>query len=90
MKLNKKIKRYKNKLTSILGCREEQYYTDLLKSHKYNTRETYKVLNGIIKKKRNDNSNFPKTFVYNDRKLGSKDAADGFNHFFTTVGPELA
>lgn len=85
-----KYKRYKNKLTSILRCREEQYYTDLLKSHKYNTRETWKVLNGIIKKKRNNNSNFPETFVYNDRKLSGKDAADGFNHFFNTVGPELA
>ena len=45
-----RYKRYKNKLTSILRRCESDYYNNLLEVQIGNIKETWKILNGIIKK----------------------------------------
>ena len=50
---------------------------------------TWKILNGLISKKV-ANSNFPEKLMTDGKTVeGSKDIADGFNDFFTNVGPKL-
>ena len=46
-----RYKTYKNKLTSILRYCEKQYYSDLLKANKNNMKETWKIINDLLKKK---------------------------------------
>ena len=85
-----KYKKYKNKLTSILRNCERSYYSDLLEKHKSDVKETWCVLNTIIKRN-NRVSSYPEVFIHNNKKITKKfDIANGFNTFFTNVGPNLA
>ena len=51
-----KYNRYKNKLTSILRIEEKKYYDNSLSESVNNVKETWRILNGIINKKRSVNS----------------------------------
>ena len=51
MKVKENTKNTKNKLTAILR-REKQYFTELLEINKGNMKETWKILNGLINKKK--------------------------------------
>lgn len=46
-----RYKTYKNKLNSVLKFCKREYFTDLLESQKNNMKGTWKVLNDIIRKK---------------------------------------
>ena len=86
-----KYKQYKNKLTKILRFSEKKYYTDKLRAHSDNMKETWKILNEIVKRK-NAVTNLNETFI---SKTGAKitnkhEVANGFNDFFVNVGPKLA
>ena len=87
----KKFKNYRNRLTTVLKFSEKKYYNDLLNLHKGNIKETWKVLNNIIKKKKGD-SNTPKHFIKenNEKIINGKEISDGFNNFFSNIGPKLA
>lgn len=77
-------------MTSILRKSEKIYYNELLNKHKNDVKFTWKILNEIMRKS-HLTSNYPETFDYNGnilRKTG--DIANGFNQFFTNVGPSLA
>ena len=85
-----RYKKYKNKLTSILRYCEKEYYTNLLECQKNNVKGTWKVLNKIIRKK-NTSSKFPESFKDKNNVISDKkQIANGFNRFFTNVGPDLA
>ena len=43
-----KYKTYKNKLTSILGITEKNYYSSMLEKQKGNAKETWKIQNEVI------------------------------------------
>ena len=47
-----KHKKYKNKLTAILRYSEKQHYSDMLELNKMNMKETWKILNTLINKKK--------------------------------------
>ena len=85
-----KYKKYKNKLTNILRNCEKDYYSQILENHKNNIKETWKVLNSIVNKTYKNCKKCPTTFFENGDKLTGKNIADGFNNFFTNIGPELA
>ena len=79
-----------NKVTAILRFSEKQYYTPTLEIYCDDIKQTWKVLNNVIKKK-NSVSNIPSEFItdktyYPDRK----DIVNGFNEFFVNIGPDLA
>ena len=58
-----RYKTYKNKLTSILRYCEKQYYSDLLKANKNNMKETWKIINDLLKKKSSTRSTYPTEFM---------------------------
>ena len=66
-----RYKKYKNKLTGILRKAEKHYNSLLLEKHSKNIKETWRVLNGIIKK-RDTNSNYPDSFVNEDKHIVDK------------------
>ena len=85
-----KYKTYKNKLTSILRLTEKTYYSTLLEQQRTNVKGTWKILNKVINKKYNKPT-YPEYFLKNNTRISKKeDIANGFNHFFTNVGANLA
>ena len=56
-----------------------------------NIKETWKILNGIIKKhKTHSESEYPDTFIHENKSVNSKmDISNGFNKFFVNIGPNL-
>ena len=85
-----KYKTYKNKFTSILRIAEKNYYGTLLEKQKTNVKETWKILNNAINKSYNKPT-YPKCFIKNNKLISNKkNIANGFNNFFTNVGPNLA
>ena len=85
-----KYKHYKNKLTSILRYAQRCYYDKLLCEKERDIKGTWKVLNSLIKGG-NTVTSYPDKFICNDKCVkNKKDIANGFNNFFTNVGPSLA
>jgi hypothetical protein len=88
--LLQKYKTYKNKLTNILRTTEKAYYTEKIGAFKNDIKNTWKILKSIIKKD-NANSSYPNEFIDNNNiKTDKIDIANGFNKFFTSIGPDLA
>ena len=85
-----KYKCYRNKLTNILRSAEKRYYSELLNQHKKNIKESWKILNKCINKGRIAPI-YPDTFKINGKNTtNTKEIANGFNSFFSNVGPSLA
>ena len=62
----------------------------MLEKQKTNVKETWKILNNAIKKPYNKPT-YPEYFIKNNKRISNKkDIANGFNNFFTNVGPNLA
>ena len=77
-----KYKEFNNKLTNIKRVSERIYYSDNLNKHKNNVKETWKVLNEAIKRKR-INSEIPEYFMDSEGNI-IKDQhciSNGFNNF---------
>ena len=54
-----------------------------------NIKETWKILNGIIKKNKT-HIEHPDTFIHENESVNSKmDISNGFNKFFVNIGPNL-
>ena len=84
-----KYKSYKNKLISILRFAEKAYYSIMLEKPK-NVKGIWKNVNTEVNKQFNPLT-YPTYFVGNDIEICKKqDIANGFNNFFTNVGPSLA
>ena len=85
-----KYKLYKNKLTKILRIAEKTYYCDKLQKFKNNTKQTWKILNDITRRKIKS-SKCQKEFM-SDGKLitDNKTISNKFNDFFASIGPKLA
>ena len=85
-----RYKTYKNKLTKILKRCEREHYSNKLNEHKNNTKAVWKILNNIINKRTKPQPK-PHYFTQNNAKIcGKENIANGFNDFFTNVGPNLA
>ena len=55
-----------------------------------NIKETLKIHNGIIKTTRKTHSEYPDTFIHENKSVNSKiDISNGFNKFFVNIGPNL-
>ena len=85
-----RYKTYKNKLTTIMRVAEKTYYSKLLTDAKGNAKNTWRILNTVISKKRNT-SQLPSHFDFNGQSITCKQKiANEFNNFFVGVGPNLA
>ena len=62
----------------------------MLEKQKANVKETWKIINEVINKRKNKPT-YPEYFIkYNKRISKKDDIANGFNNFFTNVGSNLA
>ena len=62
----------------------------MLEKQKANAKETWKVLNEVINKRKNKRT-YPEYFIKSNKRISQKeDIANGFNNFFANVGPNLA
>ena len=69
---------------------EREHYSNKLNEHKNNTKTVWKILNNImnIKAKPQPKLHY---FTQNNAKIcGKENITNGFNDFFTNVGPNLA
>ena len=83
-------KDYKNKFTSIVRKAKKDYINKLLLINKSNAKQTWKILNNIINKKKSINK-FPERFIESGKVLTTNnDIVNGFNKYFTSIGPELS
>ena len=79
---------YKNSLTALLRAAKKRYFSDLLDEHKNNSKQTWKVLNDLLG--RNRKHQLPDSFDINGSPTSdAQKIADGFNSFFTNIGPNL-
>ena len=84
-------KKYKNKLTKLLRLEKKNYYRKKLEDCKTNTRETWKILNNIIGKRKSE-TKYSNEFCVGENLvvLESKDIANHFNKFFVDIGTNLS
>jgi hypothetical protein len=70
---------------------EKNYYNKLLDEKRNNVKETWKILNSVIKRNGSASVSQEK-FLNNENKIISdkKDIVNEFNEFFVNVGPDLA
>ena len=82
------FKMYRNKLNSLLKLAKQNYFSSKLDKERYNMRNTWKVLNSILRspKKKCCNKFVRENNTYTD----SKQIANEFNRFFASIGPTLA
>ena len=81
------ITKYKNKLAHIIRTNKE-YYKTLLNDNKNNIKGIQ--LNTIIRNC-TTSINYPKYFIDDGKEnYNTEDAANSFNKFFVSVGPDLA
>ena len=84
----KKFKKYRNKLNCTLRLAKQNYYCDLLKSEKNNMRNTWKIINSIIRSKSNT---YSEKFVSKNSTITCpKEIATEFNRYFANIGPSSA
>ena len=80
---------YRNKLTNLIRVSKKNYYCNLLDTHKHNLKQTWKILNDLLGRRRK--SSFPDCFNINGTVSSDfKTIADSFNNFFINVGPRLS
>ena len=85
----KHYKTYCNVLTTIMRRCKRSYYTNVFQSHRNNLAKTWRTINEILGKSRNQ----PLPDHFNNHGIDitdPSDIADSFNEYFTTIGPKLA
>ena len=79
---------YRNKLNSLLRLSKQNYFSSQLDKEKHNMRNTWKVLNSILRCPKKTKCN---KFVSNNKVFtDSKQIATEFNKFFANIGSSLA
>jgi len=80
---------YRNTLTHLIRDSKKRYYSELLEGNKNNIKRTWSLLNNIMGRKRNQNMS--DYFNINGNLISDpKSVADGFNDYFTNIGPNLS
>ena len=81
-------KMYCNKLNVTLRLAKQNYFSNLLDKEIHNMRNTWKILNSILRTSKKPMSN---KFVKNNVTLtDSNEIASEFNKYFSRIGPTLA
>ena len=89
IELGKKYREYRNKLNGLLRSAEKDHYAALLDMNKSNLRNSWRILKEVINKKKR--STVSSKFIVNNSVItDKKSVANGFNTFFTNIGPTLA
>ena len=79
-----KYKRLRNKVNVILKNARSRYYEKRFQKNKYNMQKTWKLINDMLCKNKND---LPSFIVHENNKVTDlKDIADIFNDYFINIG----
>ena len=82
-------KTFKNKLNHLLRIAKRMYYEKQLERVKTNTKNTWKILNEVINRKKAI-KRLPTDFIVNNRNISNPvEIADHFCEYFTNIGPNL-
>lgn len=66
---------------------KQRYYTDLLNKSRGDAKQTWKVINAHLGKHKSKET-YPQQFIFDNEELtGDGEIADGFNSFFSQIGP---
>lgn len=85
-----KYKQYRNILSKILRDAKRLYYQNLLHENKNNSKKTWQILNEIVNRRKARCNELPSTFIGVEGKIfEGAEIADGFNHFFSSIGSQL-
>ena len=86
-----KYKTYKNKLTTILRHAEKKYYNQLIEENNLDMKQKWGVLNKMLNRNK-QSLPLPDSFkgLNNSFICDEQEIANGFNDFFTNIGPNLA
>lgn len=84
-------KTYKTRLTSVMRLSKKNYFSAALEKNKHNIKNTWSVLNKLIKRV-NPTSAIPTQFFTKDKVIinNTKEIANHFNNYFINIGPNLA
>ena len=83
-------KSYKNKLNHSLRIAKRLYYEKKLNNAKSNTRDTWKLLNEILNRKKRKGK-ICSTFKADDREITDPvEISNKFCSYFSNIGPNLA
>ena len=89
IELGKKYRENRNKLNGLWRIAEKDHYATLLDMNKSNLRNSWRILKEVINKKKG--STVSSKFIVNNSAItDKKSVANGFNTFFTNIGPTLA
>ena len=85
-----RYKAYKNKLNHLIRIAKRTYYDSKLEDAKNDIRTTWKLLNEVINKRKN-NPSLPSSFKSDGKTITDPmDIANRFCKYFTNIGPKLA
>ena len=82
-------KKYRNKLSSLLGITERKYYENMLLQHKSDAKKSWQVIKSIINKRKTQRIN-TKFKTGNSITEDGNIIANQFNDFFVNLGATLA
>ena len=85
-----KYKKYSAIYTSLCRASKKQYYNNKFKQFSGDGKKTWQTINQILGRTL-EKSSIPNTFISNEKILpGELEIAEGFNDFFSNIGPKLA
>ena len=82
-------KKYRNTLNGMLRLAEKEHYEALFKENQSNLKSSWRILKEVINKKKQCILN-SKFIINNNIVTDKKLISEGFNSFFTNIGPTLA
>jgi hypothetical protein len=88
---NEKFKTFNNIYNSCREKAKKMHYFNLFSESKDDLKATWRLINEVTCRKKIQKDTVPDLFRYKNNLYQSpKDIANGFNKFFTEIGPELA
>ena len=85
-----KYRKYRNKLSLIIRKAEKAYYKNKLEQNKKDVKQTWCVINDIIRKQKKSKKCSEYMYKNNVEVRDKQDIANMFNDFYINVGPNLA
>ena len=81
--------RFRNKINGLLVKAEKEHYSFLMEKHKNNLKKSWNIIKEVINKNKS-NTKFSRFLIDGQVTTDKNSISNGFNSFFTNVGPSLA
>ena len=88
--LESEYRLYRNKLNILIRLAKKLHWEQCFKESEHNIKATWQNINKVLNRSKN-NTNMPDIFKHeNSQYQCPKSVSNGFNSFFTNIGPNLA